>query len=276
MLIRHHPAEADIPSDGGAPAPQLPTVVATTDPVLDAALLKRIQPEGFSPHALGRLEDLVLQLARVQSAGPLPLDLLVFDSPQVVVFAADHGIAAQRVSAYPAEVTAQMVLNMLAGGAAVSVLARQHGLALTVVDCGVCHDFAPQPGLVEVIDQLGGGERSHQRHQHESHRENHRLATACTCMTFRPGSTEARATCCSTTASNWRGTAWFPFTPNPMPTTTATVAAAATSTVPLANGAALIARLPATVLTPAPRPQLVTPTACARRQTSIHSPWLSV
>ena len=47
----------------------------------------------------------------------------------------------------PQAVTAQMVLNMLGGGAAVSVLARQHGLALTVVDCGVLHDFTPQPGL---------------------------------------------------------------------------------------------------------------------------------
>ena len=63
------------------------------------------------------------------------------------MFAADHGIAAQGVSAYPQEVTAQMVLNMLAGGAAVSVLARQHGLALTVVDCGVRGDIAAQSGL---------------------------------------------------------------------------------------------------------------------------------
>jgi nicotinate-nucleotide--dimethylbenzimidazole phosphoribosyltransferase len=54
----------------------------------------------------------------------------------------------QGVSAYPQAVTAQMVANMLAGGAAVSVLARQHGLALTVVDCGVAGTLAPQPGLL--------------------------------------------------------------------------------------------------------------------------------
>jgi len=52
------------------------------------------------------------------------------------------------VSAYPSDVTWQMVENFLAGGAAVSVLARQHGLALTVVDAGVRHDFAPRAGLV--------------------------------------------------------------------------------------------------------------------------------
>jgi nicotinate-nucleotide--dimethylbenzimidazole phosphoribosyltransferase len=66
----------------------------------------------------------------------------------MVVFAGDHGLAAQGVSAYPADVTWQMVMNFLAGGAAVSVLARQHGLSLTVVDAGVRCDFQPQPGLL--------------------------------------------------------------------------------------------------------------------------------
>jgi nicotinate-nucleotide--dimethylbenzimidazole phosphoribosyltransferase len=65
----------------------------------------------------------------------------------MMVFAGDHGLAARGVSAYPSDVTWQMVENFLAGGAAVSVLARQHGLALTVVDAGVRHDFAPRPGL---------------------------------------------------------------------------------------------------------------------------------
>ena len=67
--------------------------------------------------------------------------------PQMVVFAGDHGLAARGVSAYPSDVTWQMVENFLAGGAAVSVLARQHGLALTVVDAGVAKDIAPRAGL---------------------------------------------------------------------------------------------------------------------------------
>ena len=71
----------------------------------------------------------------------------------MVVFAADHGLAARGVSAYPSDVTWQMVENFLAGGAAVSVLARQHGLALTVVDCGVRHDFAPRAGLRRPQDR---------------------------------------------------------------------------------------------------------------------------
>lgn len=110
------------------------------DPALrhevQAALDAKTKPRG----SLGRLEALALQLALVLRAQRPRLQ-----APQLVVFAADHGIAAQGVSAYPAEVTRQMVLNFLAGGAAVCVLARQHGLALTVADCGVAADFAPHP-----------------------------------------------------------------------------------------------------------------------------------
>jgi nicotinate-nucleotide--dimethylbenzimidazole phosphoribosyltransferase len=113
----------------------------------DAALAARVQhrldrktkPTG----SLGRLESLALQLALVQQRERPRLD-----APQLVVFAADHGIASHGVSAYPSDVTAQMVLNFLAGGAAVSVLARQHGLALTVVDCGVRYAFAPHAQLM--------------------------------------------------------------------------------------------------------------------------------
>lgn len=93
--------------------------------------------------SLGRLESLAVQLGMV-----LGTESPELRQPQLVVFAGDHGLAARGVSAYPSDVTWQMVENFLAGGAAVSVLARQHGLALTVVDCGVRHDFAPRPGLV--------------------------------------------------------------------------------------------------------------------------------
>ena len=95
---------------------------------VQAALDAKTKPRG----ALGRLEALALQLALILCDEQPRLR-----QPQLVVFAADHGIAAQGVSAYPAEVTRQMVLNFLAGGAAGSLLARQHGLAVTVADCGV-------------------------------------------------------------------------------------------------------------------------------------------
>ena len=93
--------------------------------------------------SLGRIEALALQLGLI-----LRTEQPVLMQPQMVVFAGDHGLAARGVSLYPSDVTWQMVDNFLAGGAAVSVLARQHGLALTVVDAGVRHDFAPLAGLL--------------------------------------------------------------------------------------------------------------------------------
>ena len=83
--------------------------------------------------ALGQLEALALQLGCIQKS-----ETIKFDAPQIVVFAADHGITDEGVSAFPQAVTQQMVANMLAGGAAVNVFARQHGFAMTVVDAGVC------------------------------------------------------------------------------------------------------------------------------------------
>jgi nicotinate-nucleotide--dimethylbenzimidazole phosphoribosyltransferase len=93
--------------------------------------------------SLGRLEALALRLGLI-----LGTEAPRLEQPQLVVFAGDHGLAARGVSAYPSDVTWQMVENFLAGGAAVSVLARQHGLALTVVDCGVAREFEPREGLV--------------------------------------------------------------------------------------------------------------------------------
>ena len=99
--------------------------------------------------SLGRLEALARQLGEI--LGKQEPQLV---QPQLLVFAADHGLARRGVSAYPSDVTWQMVENFLAGGAAVSVLARQHGINLTVIDCGVAHDFASRPPLVPGRPQL--------------------------------------------------------------------------------------------------------------------------
>ncbi|GAB3355281.1 MULTISPECIES: nicotinate-nucleotide--dimethylbenzimidazole phosphoribosyltransferase [Giesbergeria] len=120
----------------------LPTVSDLADPALTCALHHLIDHKTKPLGALGQLEALALQLGQI-----LGTEQPHLDAPQMVVFAGDHGLAAKGVSAYPSDVTWQMVENFLAGGAAVSVLARQHGLALTVVDCGVARDLAPRQAV---------------------------------------------------------------------------------------------------------------------------------
>src|SRR5262249_60413867 len=76
-------------------------------------------------------------------------------APVIFTLGADHGVAAEGVSAYPQAVTAQMLENFLSGGAAVSVLARQVGVRVLVADLGVVADVLPRPGL--VVRQVGRG-----------------------------------------------------------------------------------------------------------------------
>ena len=93
--------------------------------------------------SLGRLEDLSIQLAGIMGkAQPAISD------KAIITMAGDHGVAAEGVSAYPQEVTPQMVLNFLRGGAAINVLARHVGARVVVVDMGVASDLEPHPDLV--------------------------------------------------------------------------------------------------------------------------------
>ena len=115
---------------------QLPTLADIANPALTQALQHKLDQKTKPQGSLGRLEGLALQLGQI--LGTSSPDLL---APQMVVFAGDHGLTARGISAFPSDVSWQMVENFLAGGAAVSVLARQHGIALTVVDCGVKRDF---------------------------------------------------------------------------------------------------------------------------------------
>ncbi|MCF0071147.1 nicotinate-nucleotide--dimethylbenzimidazole phosphoribosyltransferase [Dyadobacter sp. CY261] len=100
--------------------------------------------------ALGALEKLAFQIASVQ--GTLSPKLV---NPHIMVFAASHGIAAQGVSAYPSEVTPQMVLNFIGGGAAINVFTRQHGINLLLVDAGVDYDFGKNEKLIDAKVNFG-------------------------------------------------------------------------------------------------------------------------
>lgn len=96
------------------------------------------KPQG----SLGRLEELARRIAVIQGQVPARLGRKL-----LFVFAADHGVTAEGVSAYPRDVTAQMTYNFLKGGAAINVLARHHGVDTEVVDVGVDHEFAAPRGL---------------------------------------------------------------------------------------------------------------------------------
>jgi nicotinate-nucleotide--dimethylbenzimidazole phosphoribosyltransferase len=123
-----------------------------THEILQRRLDTRTKPLG----SLGQLESLARQIGVVlQSEQPR------FTHPTVMVFAADHGIAEEGVSAYPQAVTAQMVANYLAGGAAINVLARSHQLRLSVINAGVA---ASLPASLDLIDcSLGPGTRNFRR-----------------------------------------------------------------------------------------------------------------
>lgn len=102
--------------------------------------------------ALGRLETLSVQLAGI--TGQLRPALT---PRQIIVCAADHGVTAEGVSAYPSAVTAQMVLNFLHGGAAINVLARQFGATVLVLDVGVQSDLPEHPQLRAAKVRRGTG-----------------------------------------------------------------------------------------------------------------------
>ena len=120
----------------------LPLIETLDNEALASVLRHKIDHKTKPLGSLGALEALALRLGLILGSETPELR-----EPQMVVFAGDHGLARRGVSAYPSDVTWQMVENYLAGGAAVSVIARQHGLGMTVVDCGVAHDFEPRPGL---------------------------------------------------------------------------------------------------------------------------------
>jgi len=121
---------------------------------LDPALHQRIDNKTKPLGALGRIEALALQIGRIQRT--LTPNLA---QPHLLVFAGDHGAAKAGVSAFPQDVTWQMVENFLAGGAAINVFARANGLALKIIDAGVAHDFGRRDSLIDA--KIDSGTRNY-------------------------------------------------------------------------------------------------------------------
>ncbi|MGD7350786.1 nicotinate-nucleotide--dimethylbenzimidazole phosphoribosyltransferase, partial [Ralstonia pseudosolanacearum] len=131
------------------------TDISSFDPALAARLRAAVDSKTKPLGALGRLESLAVQIGLIQDT-----EAPVLIRPAMVVFAADHGVAQAGVSAYPQAVTAQMVLNFIAGGAAVNVFCRQHGFALEIVNAGVAMPLwsLGVPGLIDA--PIGAGTRN--------------------------------------------------------------------------------------------------------------------
>ena len=149
------------PGPGGPPGPidSMTPAQPVIPPIkpLDAQALKKARAHldrlTKPPGSLGYLEDWVARLVAVRSPHPPRLQ-----EKTVFVFAADHGVAEEGVSAFPQEVTGQMVRNFLAGGAAINVLARFAGVRVQVVDMGVNADLAEHPDLFRY--PVGPGTRN--------------------------------------------------------------------------------------------------------------------
>ncbi len=131
----------------------IPDIIPTSDSTLAAQLDSAINNKTKPLGSLGVLETLAKQIGLIQGTTDLTLN-----QPAILVFAGDHGVVAEGISAYPQSVTWQMVENFLGNGAAINIFARQNHCALHIIDAGVNHDFGPRDGLIDR--KLGPGTRN--------------------------------------------------------------------------------------------------------------------
>ena len=117
--------------------------ISGVDPALDEAIWAKLDAQARPDRSLGRLEEFAFRVARIQ--GTLTPGI---KGKTIFTFAGDHGVAEEGVSAFPQEVTHEMVTNFIRGGASVNVIAGFYGIDVTVVDIGVKGDFQGMPELV--------------------------------------------------------------------------------------------------------------------------------
>jgi nicotinate-nucleotide--dimethylbenzimidazole phosphoribosyltransferase len=132
---------------------QLTSQITPLDPQWTARAQERLDSLTKPPGSLGKLEELAAHYVAIREEFFPRLEI-----KRIVVFAGDHGVVAEGVSAFPQEVTFQMVANFIRGGAAINVLARQAGARVEVVDIGVNHDF--EPGLNLIARKVAYGTRN--------------------------------------------------------------------------------------------------------------------
>ena len=120
------------------------------DPERKDRVSRAIDCKTKPPGSLGRIEELALQMALAQRT-----DHPKADPAHLLLFAGDHGLVEEGISAWPSEVTAQMVMNFLDGGAAANVFARTNQIGITVVDAGIVGDVPDNPELLRANIRKG-------------------------------------------------------------------------------------------------------------------------
>jgi nicotinate-nucleotide--dimethylbenzimidazole phosphoribosyltransferase len=120
---------------------------------LEKAIVARLNDLTKPPGSLGRLEELAMRYCLIRGDQCASVDKM-----QLYTFAGDHGVTEEKITPYSPEITRQMVINMAGGGAAVSVMCRNAGVAYAVVDVGVKDDMEPMPGL--LLHKVAHGTRN--------------------------------------------------------------------------------------------------------------------